>query len=88
MFEQSVERMTEAAELPRDVMLGEVLISFSGRSCVVVENYRSILFYSDTLIRIQAKNCRVVFKGNRLVIEYYTSEEMKICGLIQSMEFE
>lgn len=43
---------------PRDVILGDVLISFVGRSQVNVENYRSILIYTDTLIKLQARNCR------------------------------
>ena len=36
-----------ALGLPRDVILGDVLISFVGRSQVNVENYRSILIYTD-----------------------------------------
>ena len=40
-----------ALGLPRDVILGDVLISFVGRSQVNVENYRSILIYTDTLIK-------------------------------------
>ena len=75
-----------ALGLPRDV--GDVLISFVGRSQVNVENYRSILIYTDTLIKLQARNCRVVIHGARLKIDYYTAEEMKITGQIGSLEFE
>ena len=53
-----------------------------------VENYRSILIYTDTLIKLQARNCRVVIHGARLKIDYYTAEEMKITGQIGSLEFE
>ena len=77
-----------ALGLPRDVSLGGVLISFVGRSQVNVENYRSILIYTDTLIKLQARNCRVVIHGARLKIDYYTAEEMKITGQIGSLEFE
>ena len=77
-----------ALGLPRDVILGDVLVNFVGRGQVNVENYRSILIYTDTLIKLQAKTCRVAVSGSRLVIEYYTNEEMKINGLIKSMEFE
>ena len=68
-----------ALGLPRDVILGDVLISFVGRSQVNVENYRSILIYTDTLIKLQARNCK---------IDYYTAEEMKITGQVGSLEFE
>ena len=74
--------------LPRDVILGDVLISFVGRSQVNVENYRSILIYTDTLIKLQARNCKVVIHGARLKIDYYTAEEMKITGQVGSLEFE
>ena len=71
-----------ALGLPRDVILGDVLISFVGRSQVNVENYR------DTLIKLQARNCKVVIHGARLKIDYYTAEEMKITGQVGSLEFE
>jgi len=77
-----------ALGLPRDVILGDVLISFVGRSQVNVENYRSILIYTDTLIKLQARNCKVVIHGARLKIDYYTAEEMKITGQVGSLEFE
>ena len=64
-----------ALGLPRDVILGDVLISFVGRSQVNVENYRSILIYTDTLIKLQARNCKVVIHGARLKIDYYTRSE-------------
>lgn len=77
-----------ALGLPRDVILGDVLISFVGRGQVNVENYRSILIYTDTLIKLQARNCKVVVRGVRLKIDYYTADEMKITGQIGSLEFE
>ena len=77
-----------ALGLPRDVILGDVLVNFVGRGQVNVENYRSILIYTDTLVKLQAKNCKVLIHGNRLRIDYYTSEEMKITGQIGSLDFE
>lgn len=88
MFEEMKFSAAENLKLPKDVVLGEVLVSFLGRHSVVIENYRGIIFYTDTLIKLQAKTCRVAVSGSRLVIEYYTNEEMKINGLIKSMEFE
>lgn len=88
MFEESKEKAASALKLPRDVVLGEVLISFLGRHCVLIENYRSIILYTDCSIKLQAKNCRVVICGKKLMIEYYTNEEMKISGFIKSLEFE
>lgn len=88
MLEESKEKAASALKLPKDVVLGEVLVSFLGRHSVVIENYRSIILYTNCSIKIQAKNCRVIVSGSRLMIEYYTNEEMKINGFIKSLEFE
>lgn len=88
MLEETKGKAVSALKLPKDVVLGEVLVSFLGRHSVVIENYRSIILYTDSLIKLQAKNCRVIIGGKRLMIEYYTKEEMKINGSIKSLEFE
>ena len=87
LFERVRMAATDNLNLPKDVVLGEVLISFVGRTSVVVENYRGILIYDDQTVKLQAKNCKLQFHGKRLHIEYYNHDEMKISGLIQSMEF-
>ena len=77
----------EALGLPRDVMLGDILIHFTGSYEAVVENFRSLLIYTDTYIKIKAAGCMVVFKGQCLEIETYTEDALKITGQIQSVEF-
>ncbi len=76
-----------ALGLPGDVVLGDVLVSFIGNRSVYIENYRNILFYTDALIRIQAKNCRVEITGDCLQIAYFTGEAMKVTGNIRRLEF-
>ena len=88
MLEETKTKAVSALKLPKDVVLGEVLISFLGRHSVVIENYRGIILYTDCIIKLQAKNCRINICGSRLMIEYYTNEEMKISGYIKSLEFE
>lgn len=88
MQEHAKETVISALKLPKDVVMGEILLSFIGRQAVLIENYRSIILYTDTLVKLQARTCRVVIHGARLTIEYYTSEEMRVSGWIQSVEFE
>jgi YabP family. len=87
MLDRSKEQIVSALNLPKDAMLGEVLLSFVGHRCVLIENYRKILLYTDTLIRVNAKKNKVEIEGKRLKIEYYTNDEMKITGLIKSVSF-
>ncbi len=80
--------MIETLELPKDLMYGAVLITATGRKELLVENYRGILEYSPECIRLQAKDCRVCISGKLLYIQYYTNEEMKISGIIKSIQYE
>ena len=43
----------ESAGAVRDAVKGEPRILMTGQGGVKIENYRKILFYSDTCIRIQ-----------------------------------
>ena len=87
MREDRKRTAVKALGLPRDVMLGDILIHFTGPYEAVVENFRSLLIYTDTYIKIKAAGCMVVFKGQRLEIETYTEDALKITGQLRSLEF-
>ena len=79
----------EALGLPRDVILGDVLLHFTGPYEVVVKILREPSFiYTDTYVKIKAAGCMVVFKGLHLEIETYTEDALKIKGQIRSVEFD
>lgn len=80
-------RITDAAGMPKDVLLGVPLISITGQSEACIENYRGILEYTDKLIRIQTKLGKIHVIGRNLQIEFYTNDEMKIVGHIKNIEF-
>ncbi len=80
--------IVESLELPRDIMYGAVIITAMGRNQVLVENYKGIIEYTREKIRLQTKNCQVTVQGQRLVVEYYTNEEMKITGFIQGISYD
>lgn len=82
------EEMVDTLELPKDLMYGAVLVSITGRNEMLIENYRGILEYNQTIIRLQAKTCHLVIQGKNLHISYYTNEEMKITGIIDSVLYE
>ncbi len=82
------EQVTQQLELPRDLVLGDALVTITGRRELLIENYKGILIYEDSFIKIQAKNCQISICGNHLMIEYYTNEEMKISGYFQQILYE
>lgn len=71
-----------------DVTRGETLLTFLGRTRVRIENYRSILIYSETGIRIQGKRYQVAVAGKNLCIRWYDRDEMEITGRFESVTFE
>lgn len=80
-------RITDAAGMPKDVILGVPIISVIGQNEASIENYRGILEYTDKLIRIQTKLGKIHVIGRGLAIEYYNNDEMKITGHITTLEF-
>lgn len=88
MLGRQKKAVVSALNLPEDVFLGEMLLSFCGSNKAVVENYRSIIFFSDTVLRIQGKHMKLTITGKRLAIEYYDREQLKLTGQIKSAEFE
>ncbi len=80
--------IVESLELPVDIMYGAVILTAMGRNQVLVENYKGIIEYTQEKIRLQTKTCQVTIQGKRLLVEYYTNEEMKITGYIQGILYD
>ncbi|WP_242972514.1 YabP/YqfC family sporulation protein [Lachnoclostridium sp. An169] len=85
--EQFREKLASAASMPKDVVLGAAVTTILGRNEVCIENYRGIIEYTDTLIRVAVKGSQIRLTGKRLQVEYYTNDEMKITGKICTLEF-
>ncbi|MBP3603736.1 MAG: YabP/YqfC family sporulation protein [Lachnospiraceae bacterium] len=81
------EIVVESLKLPKDSMLGASIVTVTGNTEVFVENYKGILEYSDELIVLQGKNCKIELVGKRLNIVYYTNEDMKIGGRISCIRY-
>lgn len=81
------QRVADAANIPKDVICGVPLIRMIGREEFYIENYRGILEYTDSQIRIQTKIAQIQLFGKKLEIVYYTNDEMKVVGHIDKLEY-
>lgn len=81
-------RIAEASGLPKDVLLGQPILTVLGCMEVGIENYRGIIEYTDTLVRVQTKAGQIRIAGKSLHIEYYTNDDMKVTGHIISIEYQ
>ena len=80
--------LVESLELPKDIMYGSVIVTATGKSEVLIENYKGILEYTNEKIRLQTKGCQVEVSGKCLLVEYYTNDEMKITGCIHQIIYD
>lgn len=83
----SKELIVESLKLPKDTMLGAAIVTVTGNREAYIENYKGILEYSTESIVLQGKNCKICFEGKRLSIDYYTNEDMKISGSIDTVRY-
>ena len=77
-----IRKISELLKFPADVAYGDTRIFMIGSRTLKIENYRSLLIYSETLIKIQAKQQIVMIDGSDLKIRYYDQDEMEIQGRI------
>lgn len=81
-------RIAEASELPKDVVLGQPVVTVLGRTELSIENYRGIIEYTDVIIRIQTKAGQIRITGKNLRVDYYTNDDMKLTGQIEAIEYQ
>ena len=79
--------MGDAANLPKDVVLGVAIMTLTGHYEVNIENYRGILEYTEQLIRINVRSGQIRITGKSLEINYYTTTDMKITGKVEKIEY-
>ncbi len=80
-------RISDVTNIPKDVILGVPLVQLVGQEEFYIENYRGILEYTNTFIRIQTKIGQIHICGKELEIIYYTNDEMKVIGRIESLTY-
>jgi sporulation protein YqfC len=75
------------AKLPIEAVLKDSLITAVGQSELWIENYKSLLEYTEEQISIQAGGYVIKVEGERLNIQHYMEEHMMICGKIRSITY-
>ena len=79
--------MTEALELPKEILLHLPLISFIGQEEVTIENYKGILEYSEETVRIGTAAGVLRLEGQRLCLKQLSAECMVVTGRVEKREF-
>lgn len=80
--------LSRSLHLPEDVVKKSSIINILGNHSILIENFKSIMDYKQDFVKIKAKNRIISIHGERLTIEYYNREEIKINGRMNSIFFE
>lgn len=81
------ENISDALEIPKDILLDLPKITFIGNLQVNIENHKGIIEYENDNIRVKMKNGIIKVTGMDLAIKTIISEEIIISGKIASIDF-
>lgn len=81
-------RIADLSEIPKDAAFGLPVLTLTGQSELHLENYRGILEYQESLIRIQTRAGQIKISGQDLQITYFRNDEMDVKGRISSIEYQ
>lgn len=82
-----LENVSEQLKLPPDVLAGAPILTAMGRNEVCIENYKGILEYNDTFVKVLSKIGIIRVEGKNLNIPYFTNDEMRITGLVSAITY-
>ena len=80
------EKVADAFDLPKELMLDAFKLVMVGESELMIENYKGILEYDDSIIRIKTAGRTVRISGSSLEIRTITDEDIQVVGRISSIE--
>jgi len=81
------EYFVKAFQLPDDCILGNTYMIMTGKTGIFIENYRSIIEYTDSSLKLQGKNGKIFITGKSIYIEAYDSDKMKVKGIFQEIKY-
>ena len=82
-----LETVSSKMKLPADVLAGAPILTTTGKYQITLENYKGIIEYTGSIIRIQTKTCRICIEGKNLNIDYFANEDMRISGIIHAIRY-
>lgn len=85
---QLLEKAAQALDLPADLAAGVPRVELIGRHELRMENHRGILAYGAEEIHISGGELILIVRGTDLQLRAMNVGELKITGLISSVELE
>ncbi|MBE6008206.1 MAG: sporulation protein YqfC [Lachnospiraceae bacterium] len=80
--------LTQALEIPCEVLINASVMSIVGKNEIDIENYKSILEYDSERITVNTSGCMIVIEGKTLELKSVTTDSVNIKGDIASVAFK
>lgn len=74
------ETLADAAELPKDIVLGVPKITLLFGSGATVENHKGIIDYTESAVRLYSSAGIITLRGEALTITAITDEDITVSG--------
>lgn len=85
---QKVRQMlTNAINLPQDVMMNLPRITMIGQIHIYIENHRGLIAFSEQEVRLQLEKGQLSITGEGLIIKTILPEEILLEGVIGSVNY-
>jgi len=81
------EKVTSALSLPKEIALDLPIVTATGRGELVIENYKNLLEFAETQIRIRTREGIITVEGERLTLQQITTENLLVVGYIVSISY-
>jgi len=81
------QKMSDVLELPKEIVLNVPKLTMIGNNNLMIENYKGIVEYDNSRIRLNTASGIVRITGEWLSIKEITSEDVMVEGTITSLEF-
>jgi sporulation protein YqfC len=88
MSEGIKRKISDALDLPRDIILNIPRVTITGRIAVFLENHKGIVEYDSQSVKINTPVGIVSITGEDLLIKTIIADEITIEGRITAVEFE
>lgn len=87
MFKKIQTSVGEVLDFPPDVVGEGPKITITGRRLILVENYDSIVNFSEEEIRLETAEGIICFRGKGLMLKVILATELQIEGELSSFSF-
>ncbi|MCL2049910.1 MAG: sporulation protein YqfC [Defluviitaleaceae bacterium] len=81
------EKAVNILSLPKEIALDMPLMTATGRNEISIENYKNLLEFTETKIRIHTREGIMTIEGERLRLRQITTENVLVHGLISGIKY-